>query len=176
MRNAIIWPDDRSPRDSVNFISEELVVPGLCANDVWPHLVGTSRWESFYGYMSGIVIRSGGPTLAPGSRFCLTTLTFAIEAEVTVCEPPSDGAPGRLCWHGLVEEPGGRLDLHHAWLLEDLPDDEGVRILTEEIQDGELAHQIAAKQPNPILYAHQDWVKGLAATAIRARQGHPTRA
>ncbi|GLT00949.1 polyketide cyclase [Sphingobium jiangsuense] len=166
------WPEGHDPESSVNFVAEELDVPSLSAAAVWPHLVDTSEWERYYGYMSDIVFQDGaGPELGLGARFCLNTLTFPVQAEVREFRPPSAGEPGLLAWHGRVDEGGdeeGRgLDLYHIWMIEDLPGG-GVRILTQETQQGALAREIAAANPSPMLYSHQDWVKSLATTALRA--------
>jgi len=63
-----------------------------------------------------------------------------------------------------------RPDVHHAWLLEDLPGGR-VRILTQETQNGKPARELAQAKPNPMLNAHQEWIEGLARAA--ARGAHP---
>ena len=61
------------------------------------------------------------------------------------------------------------LDVHHAWLLEDLPGGR-LRILTQETQIGKPAQELARTKPNPMLNAHQEWIEGLArAAAQRAK-------
>lgn len=169
MARMMAWPEGHDPDTSVNFVSEELDVPVLSAVSIWPHIIDTSKWESYYGYMSSVVFPDGsGPLLSLGARFCLFALTYPVQAEVTEFQPPSDSAPGRLAWRGRVEENGKRLDLYHVWLIEDRPR-EGALILTQETQHGELAKEIAAAEPSPMLYSHQDWVKSLAAAALRAQ-------
>ena len=67
---------------------------------------------------------------------------------VTEYEPPTGDKPARVAWHGWVE--GGeeaRLDVHHAWLIEDLPGGR-VRILTQETQVGKPAQELARTKPN----------------------------
>ena len=58
------------------------------------------------------------------------------------------GQPGRVAWHGWAGEPGAadRLDVHHAWLVEDL-DGGRVRILTQETQKGAPALELARARP-----------------------------
>ena len=57
-----------------------------------------------------------------------------------------------------------RLDVIHAWLVEEL--DYGVvRILTQETQVGEPAKELHIAKPNPMLNGHQDWLDGLVSTA-----------
>lgn len=88
-----------------------------------------------------------------------------MEAEVTEYEPPVDGKAARLAWHAWMEgSPGTALDVHHAWLLEDIPGDR-VRILTQESQIGKPAQEMAHAKPNPMLNAHQEWIEGLANAA-----------
>jgi hypothetical protein len=70
-----------------------------------------------------------------------------------------------VAWHGWVEgDAETRLDVHHAWLIEDLPGGR-VRVLTQETQNGKPARDLAATTPNPMLNAHQEWIDGLVRTA-----------
>jgi hypothetical protein len=70
--------------------------------------------------------------------------------------PPVAGEAARVAWHGWVEgDADSRLDVHHAWLFEDLPGNR-VRILTQETQIGKPAQELAQTRPNPMLNAHQE--------------------
>ena len=62
--------------------------------------------------------------------------------------------------------PAERLDVLHAWLVEDLPGGR-VRVLTQETPIGEPAAQLARQIPNPMLNGHQAWLDGL----VRAASG-----
>lgn len=53
--------------------------------------------------------------------------------------------------------PEERLDVLHAWLVEDLPGGR-VRILTQETQ---------LERPTPMLNGHQAWLDGLVAAASK---------
>jgi hypothetical protein len=67
----------------------------------------------------------------------------------------------------VPEQNGGpqkRLDVLHAWLVEDLPGGR-VRILTPETQIGEPAAAPAGERPNPMLNGHQAWLDGLVGAA-----------
>ena len=57
-----------------------------------------------------------------------------------------------------------RLDVHHAWLIEDLSGYR-VRILTQETQKGKPAEDLAKAKPNPMINGHQDWLDGLVSAA-----------
>jgi hypothetical protein len=93
-----------------------------------------------------------------------------IEAEVNEYVAPADGKPARVAWHGWgFDDSGARLDVHHAWLFEDLPGGR-VRILTQETQIGKPAQELAATKPNPMLNAHQEWIEGLAGAALHAKR------
>ncbi|WP_063730473.1 hypothetical protein [Streptomyces sp. RTd22] len=59
-----------------------------------------------------------------------------------------------------------RLDVLHAWLVEDLPGGR-VRVLTQETQIGQPAAEVAGQTPNPMLNGHQAWLDGL----VRAASG-----
>lgn len=164
----IIWPDRYLPGTTDNYVSNETIVTGLTAEAVWPQLNDTSSWPTYYGNVSDIRFHDGsGPKLRQGARFRFTTFSFPVEAEVTEYEPPAAGKPARVAWHGWVEgSPETRLDVHHAWLFEDLPGGR-VRILTQETQIGKPARELAQTRPNPMLNAHQDWVDGLARAALQ---------
>lgn len=101
-------------------------------------------------------------------RFFFSTFGFPVEAQVVECVPPSEGQPARLAWHGWSGEENTpeRLDVHHAWLLEDLPGNR-VRILTQETQKGAPAKALAITRPNPMLNGHQEWLDGLTEAAMK---------
>ncbi|MNP65637.1 hypothetical protein D3C76_1612440 [compost metagenome] len=74
-----------------------------------------------------------------------------------------------MAWHGWAGEGDTRLDVHHAWLIEDLPGGR-VRILTQETQKGKPAQALAKAKPNPMINGHQDWLEGLVSAARKTRQ------
>jgi hypothetical protein len=166
---AIIWPAGYLPGTTDNYVSNEVIIAGLSVAQVWPLLNDTRAWPGYYGNASEIRFHDGsGPLLSAGARFRFTTFGFAVEAEVTEYLPPQPGQAARIAWHGWVEgDAAQRLDVHHAWLFEDL---EGgrVRILTQETQNGQPARELAATLPNPMLNAHQEWITGLARAAAEA--------
>ena len=137
---------------------------------MWPLLNDTTAWRSYYSNASEIRFHDGtGPRLNAAARFRFTTFGFPVEAKVTEYEPPDGGKPARVAWHGWVEgDADARLDVHHAWLFEDLPGG-GVRLLTQETQIGKPARELAATKPNPMLNAHQEWLDGLARSASEAK-------
>ncbi|MBV7536580.1 SRPBCC domain-containing protein [Duganella sp. sic0402] len=167
----IIWPPAYLPGTTDNYVSNEITVAGLSAAEVWRQLDDTRAWPGYYSNASGIrFYDGGGPLLSAGARFRFTTFGFAVEAEVVEYVPPANGQAARIAWHGWVEgDATSRLDVHHAWLFEDLPDGR-VRILTQETQNGQPARGLAVTKPNPMLNAHQEWIDGLAAAAKRAQQ------
>lgn len=160
--NAINWPGQYLPGTTDNYVSNEVIIQGLSAADVWQHLDNTDAWPKYYSNASDIIFHDGsGPRLSDKARFRFTTFGFLVEGEVVEYEPPKAGQPARVAWHGWVE--GGseeRLNVHHAWLIEDLPGDR-VRVLTQETQLGKPAKDLAATKPNPMLNAHQEWLDGL---------------
>lgn len=168
--HQIHWPDDYLPGTTENFASNEIILGGLAVADIWPQLADTSAWPGYYRNASEIRFHDGsGPVLSKGARFRFTTFGFSVEAEVTECEPPADGRPARLAWHGWVEgDAKSRLDVHHAWLLEDLSGGR-VRILTQETQKGKPAAELASTRPNPMINGHQEWLDGLVAAAHAAK-------
>ena len=99
-----------------------------------------------------------------GERFYFETFGFPVDAEVVELVEPKNGQAGRIAWHGWAGEGETRLDVHHAWLLEEL-DGGRVRILTQETQNGEPAKELAKAKPNPMINGHQEWLDGMVAAA-----------
>ncbi|EHK64629.1 hypothetical protein [Achromobacter arsenitoxydans] len=171
MQNAILWPEGYLPGLTENFASNEVIVAGLAAADIWPLLSVPSRWPTYYANSANVRFHDGkGPVLADGVRFYFETFGFPVEAQCNEFSPPAAGKPGRVAWHGWAGEPGAddRLDVHHAWLVEDL-DHGRVRILTQETQKGKPAADLHAAKPNPMINGHQDWLDGLVAAARAAK-------
>lgn len=166
--DEIIWPEQFTPGMTDNYVSNEIVVRGLSAATVWHLLNDTSAWPTYYTNASEIRFHNRpGPELSAGARFRFTTFGFPVEAKVTEYDPPVAGRPARIAWHGWVEgDANHRLDVHHAWLFEDLSGNR-VRILTQETQNGVPAQELARTRPNPMLNAHQDWIEGLARAAMQ---------
>jgi len=117
MMNAIIWPDAYLPGFTENFASNEVIVAGLAAADIWPLLSTPSRWPTYYANSANVRIHDDkGPELADGVQFYFETFGFPVEAQCNEFVPPTAGAAGRVAWHGWAGEPGmdDRLDVHHA--------------------------------------------------------------
>lgn len=170
--SEIVWPVRFTPGTTDNYVSNEVIVAGLKAADVWPFLVDTSAWESYYDNVSDISFPDSelGPTLAEGLRFSFATFGLPpLQAEVVEFQEPTGGKPGRLAWRAWQEgDESSALDVHHAWLLEDLPG-ERARVLTQESQIGQPAREMAATKPNKMLNGHQDWLDGLIRTATQQK-------
>lgn len=163
--NEINWPKDYVPGFTDNFASNEVIIAGLSAADIWPFLSDATLWPSYYANSANVRFHDGkGPKLENGLRFYFETFGFLVEAEVAEYVPPADGRPGRAAWHGWSGEGDTRLDVHHAWLIEDLPGGR-VRVLTQETQNGKPAEELAKARPNPMINGHQDWLDGLVAAA-----------
>ncbi|MEN9892880.1 MAG: hypothetical protein RLY78_3175 [Pseudomonadota bacterium] len=170
-QHAIVWPEGFVPGFTDNFCSNEVIAAGLGAADIWPLLVTPALWPGYYANSAHPRFHDGrGPQLAAGDRFHFETFGFPVEAQCNEYVAPTADRPGRAAWHGWVGEPGAadRLDVHHAWLVEDL-DGGRVRILTQETQKGAPALELARARPNPMINGHQDWLDGLVAEARRRR-------
>lgn len=168
--NEIFWPQGYVPGFTDNFASNEMIVAGLSVAEVWPFLNTPARWPSYYANSANVRFYDGkGPELEDGVRFYFETFGFPVEAQVVEHLAPQPGAPARLAWHGWAgSTPEDRLDVHHAWLLEDLSGGR-LRILTQETQCGAPAKALAAAEPNPMLNGHDQWLKGLVAAALKAK-------
>jgi hypothetical protein len=168
--NAIIWPEDYTPGFTDNFASNEVIVAGLNASDIWPLLSTPSRWPSYYANSANIRFHDGkGPELEHGVRFYFETFGFPVESQCTEYIPPTATTPGRVAWHGWAGEGDTRLDVIHAWLVENLAGGR-VRVLTQESQKGKPAQDLHNAKPNPMINGHQDWLDGLVAAAQKEKQ------
>ncbi|WP_435653429.1 SRPBCC domain-containing protein [Enterobacter cancerogenus] len=165
--NGINWPEGFVPGFSDNYCSNEVIVAGLSTQDIWPLLNTPSLWPTYYQNSANARFYDNkGPELAQGVRFYFETFGFPVEAQVTEYVAPETGEAARVSWHGWAGEVGSedRLDVLHAWLIEDLSDNR-VRILTQETQNGKPAVELASAKPNPMINGHQDWLDGLVAAA-----------
>lgn len=163
----IVWPAGYVPGFTDNYCSNEVIVRGLSTADIWPFLNEPLRWPTYYKNSADIRFYDGkGPELESNLRFFFSTFGFPVEAQVVEHVAPVEGQPARVAWHGWAGEEGtdDRLDVHHAWLIEDLSGGR-VRILTQETQNGGPARALAKAVPNPMINGHQEWLDGLVAAA-----------
>jgi len=165
-QSAIVWPLHFQPGTTDNFTSNEVITKGITASQIWAQLNNISKWQSYYPNCSDITPPSSGPQLNKGDSFHFSTFGFPVlECLVKESVPPGRGQAGRLAWSAKLE--GGEdeaVEVYHAWLVEDLPNDR-VRILTQESQIGKPAAALSGKKPNVMLLGHQDWLDGLVAAA-----------
>ncbi len=161
-QSTIIFPEKYTPGTTDNFCSNEIIDNGLTTQEVWKYLVNPFVWTEYYSNSSDVeFLNSNDKELYYGVRFRFKTFGFPIEAQITEFVPPCGNEAARLAWHGWAEgDEATRLDVIHAWLIEDLPG-ERVRILTQESQIGKPAQELAKTKPNPMINGHQDWLDGL---------------
>lgn len=166
MLNSIHWPIHFLPGYTDNFVSNEIIISGKKALDIWPYLSDAMLWPSYYSNASNVDL-NGQNCLSLGLKFSFETFGFLVQAQVKEYLAPSDEEPGRIAWHGWSGEENtvDRLDVHHAWLIENLSENR-VRILTQETQLGSPAKVLAQQKPNPMLNGHQDWLDGLAQVLV----------
>ncbi len=163
MLNEINWPVEYLPGTTDNFASNEVIVKDLKAADVWPYLTHATVWEKYYSNSSDAQYKEEGKDeLYPNAPFFFKTFGFPIDAEIVEFEAPKDGI-ARIAWHGWAEgDADHRLDVIHAWLLEELPGNR-LRILTQESQIGKPAAEMAGT--NTMIDGHQSWLYGLIKAA-----------
>ncbi|WP_137009973.1 SRPBCC domain-containing protein [Aquitalea aquatilis] len=162
----IIWPEGYVPGFTDNYCSNEVIVTGLTVAELWPLLNTPHLWPTYYANSANSRFYYGkGPELENQVRFYFKTFGFPVEAEVVEHVPPVTGQAARMAWHGWAgTTPEDRLDVHHAWLIEELSAGR-VRILTQETQVGKPAQALALTKPNPMINGHQDWLEGMVAAA-----------
>jgi hypothetical protein len=163
MLNEIYWPEEYLPGTTDNFVSNEVIVKDLKAEDVWPYLTHATVWEKYYSNSSDARYKDEGKNeLYPNAPFFFKTFGFPIDAEVVEFEAPKDGI-ARIAWHGWTEgDADHRLEVIHAWLLEELPGNR-LCILTQESQIGKPAAELAGT--NVMIDGHQSWLNGLVKAA-----------
>ena len=89
--------------------------------DIWPLLNVPSQWPTYYANSANARFYDDkGPELSQDVRFYFETFGFPVESQCVEHVPPVKGQPARLAWHGWAGEGDTRLDVHHAWLIEDL--------------------------------------------------------
>lgn len=167
----ILWPAGYVPGFTDHFVSNEIIVDGLSTADIWPWLNTPALWPSYYPNSAESRFYDGaGPQLSAGARFFFKTFGFPVEAQVAEHVPPAPGQAARVAWHGWAGEEGAadRLDVHHAWLIEDLSEGR-VRILTQETQKGQPAVALANDPAQPMIHGHQLWLLGMVAAARKAK-------
>lgn len=172
MTADVIWPEKYLPGTTDNYVSNETIVKGLSATDIWPLLADITRWESYYHNCADITPPRSGPFLEQGDDFSFSTFGYpALSSKVHESVPPAAGQPARLAWSAAQDGPAeSAIDVYHAWIVEDLEGDR-VRILTQESQIGQPAAQLAKSRPNAMLNGHQDWLDGLVRAAWEVKRG-----
>lgn len=166
--NSIQWPVGYVPGFTDNFCSNEVIIKDLTVAKLWPLLVTPALWPTYYSNSANPrIYNSNSAELALADRFYFETFGFPVEAQVVELIAPVAGQAARIAWHGWAGEGDSRLDVHHAWLLEDLPEGR-VRILTQETQNGAPAKELATTVPNPMINGHQQWLDGIVSAARQA--------
>ena len=166
----ILWPAGFFPSFTDNYCSNEVIVTGVTVEAIWPLLNTPHLWETYYANSANTRFYEGkGPALAHGARFYFETFGFPVEAQVVEHVAPIPGQAARIAWHGWAGTTAeDRLDVHHAWLIEELSGGR-VRILTQETQVGKPAQALAVAKPNPMINGHQDWLDGLVDAVRKVR-------
>ena len=169
--NAINWPKEYLPGTTDNFCSNEVITKGITSKEVWHYLTDASLWPTYYSNSGDIKMYNQEKSiLNKNTKFHFSTFGFPIEAKIIEFIPPENGKEGRIAWHGWAEgDAEKRLDVVHAWLVEDL---EGgrCRILTQESQKGKPAVQLHNSHPNTMINGHQDWLDGIVKVCLQNKE------
>lgn len=162
----ILWPAGYVPGFTDNYCSNEVIATGVTVDAIWRLLNTPHLWETYYANSANTRFYDGkGPALENGARFYFETFGFPVEAQVVEHVAPIPGQAARIAWHGWAGTTAeDRLDVHHAWLIEELSGGR-VRIVTQETQVGAPAQALAVARPNPMINGHQDWLDGLVRAA-----------
>ena len=151
----IHWPKGLEPRSVDVFVHNEGWIDAP-PEIVWKNLVDASRWPTWYSNSADVQIEGGHDTLAQGVSFRWKTFGFPIESTVDTFTPNRE-----IGWS--VHKAG--FDVHHAWVL--VPENGGVRVITEETQKGADAIAFRLAQPNAMYDGHDWWLSALKARAER---------
>lgn|GEM_PF-2435503 len=111
--SAIIWPGAYLPGFTDNFASNEVIVAGLSAADIFLLLEQAPLWPSYYANSANIRFHNPQErALRRGARFYFETFGLSVKAEMVGYVPPASGKAARMAWHGWAGEGAGRLDVH----------------------------------------------------------------
>lgn len=124
---AIVWPDKYAPGETDNFVSNERIVKGITANQIWRLLADITKWETYYANCSQIEPPESGPILQKGDTFKFSTFGFPVlPCLVHEAVPPEGRREGRIAWSAALSGgPDEAVDVYHAWLIQEL---EGGRV------------------------------------------------
>lgn len=166
VQSSIIWPQHYLPGTTDNFVTNETIVTGLTAAQIWPLLADISKWETYYQNVSDITPPKSGSNLEKGDTFKFSTFGFPVlTCPVEESVAPQPGHAGRIAWSAVLDgDANSKVEVYHAWLVEDLSQGR-VRILTQESQIGKPAAELGQAKPNKMLLGHQDWLEGLVSAA-----------
>ena len=90
----ILWPAGFVPGFTDNHVSNEVIVAGLTAAEIWPFLALPSRWPEYYANAADVEIHDGkGPELSLGDSFFFRTFGFPVPARVVECVPRFRASP-----------------------------------------------------------------------------------
>jgi len=74
MTSYIFWPEKYLPGTTDNHVSNEVIVQGLSAAQIWPLLANITQWSTYYFNVSQITAPSSGPLLlSQGDKFSFST-------------------------------------------------------------------------------------------------------
>lgn len=165
----INWPEDYLPATTDCFISNETIVAGLNAAQVWKVLSNPATWHASFEPIDNLAGTAGNPlVLAPDYAFGFTFGGTPVAATVKEYVAPGINQPARLSWLGQVRNAEEVIiNAHCAWLVEDLPGNR-VRVLLQESLKGEAARGMADQFPNPAHVSQYAWMHGVIRQARKA--------
>ncbi len=143
------WPVRFNPQKDAVFSYNEIFIPNISAARIFDLLVSAKNWPSFYPNSDAVNLL-GAEKLTENCEFRWKTFATAQLSKVELFE--EDHALG---WS--ADSPGTRA--FHRWIIE--PQNDGMRVITEECQNGITAWLDRALM-NPALHAsHQLWLERL---------------
>ncbi|UUE97163.1 hypothetical protein NDY24_14735 [Xanthomonas hortorum pv. pelargonii] len=172
--NAIIWPEGYVPGFTENFASNEVIVAGLSAAEIWPLLSVPSRWPSYYANSANVRF-----SMTP-VRSWKTVCVFISKPSDFRCMPaaPSSShrptaSPDALRGTGGRARGAARRDWTctmpgwwKTWMAA------ACASLTQETQKGKPAEELHNTKPNPMINGHQSgWTVWLPLPAPPGKRG-----
>ncbi len=144
------WPDGCSPEEADHFAHNEIFIAAP-RHVIWHNLIEAEKWPEWYSNSHDVrVVGSSTGVLEADSVFDWSTFGLALTSRIWEFAPES-----RIGWFGDTEG----LHAYHTWLL--LEEENGCRVVMEEVGKGPTAIAMHRDQPDAMHEGHDLWNESL---------------